>query len=104
MAETPDSNINRSTSTVYQAKVSLDKSVLPPITFFEIHERKHAELWHCAYQKELDALETAGRMEVIDRLLNESIVPLLELFNWKTENLPGSRNTNIRIVALHQTR
>ena len=71
----------------YYHKVALTKDLLPPRKSLAIKFRSDKQLWMDAYMTELSNLEAIGKMRVIPRPAGVDVIPLLELFVVKWDNL-----------------
>eukprot|EP00924_Labyrinthula_sp_SR-Ha-C_P007975 augustus_masked-scaffold_41-processed-gene-2.7-mRNA-1 protein AED:0.53 eAED:0.54 QI:0/-1/0/1/-1/1/1/0/343 len=71
----------------------------PPRKFEQIREREDREAWINVYRKEIDALETVGNFEVVNRPnTGDVIIPFLELFSTK-KDIYGNHIARVRIVV-----
>ena len=74
------------------------KSIAPK-TYRQAIQQADAQAWQDAYDKELNSLETVGDLKVITRPENVEIIPVMELFDIKTDNVTGEVKNKVRIVA-----
>ena len=86
-------------STAYLYKLALSSTVSPPKTYQEIIRRLDKDDWIQAYRKEVQNIESIGQLEVVDRPIGEHIIPVLELFTVKYDNINSSTIPKCRIVA-----
>ena len=74
-----------------------------PRNFSQINGRDDAHLWLQAYQKELDCLETIGKMTVVSRQeaiqARVKVIPLREIFTIKFDNVLQQMKYKVRICA-----
>ena len=71
----------------YYHKIALTKDLLPPRKSLAVKFRSDKQLWMDAYMTELSNLEAIGKMRVIPRPAGVDVIPLLELFVVKWDNL-----------------
>ena len=82
--------------TVYQQK--FEKYVTPK-TFDELNSRNDGKQWLQAYNKEMNKLIDVGKMSVVKRPVGKQVLPLLELFVKKVDNISGEEIFKCRFVA-----
>ena len=71
----------------------------PPKNYFEISKRHDHELWTAAYLKEENKLREKGRMSLVPTPKHVEPIKLLELFNYKFDNLSNEKIAKCRFVA-----
>ena len=72
---------------------------MPPRNYYEIQNRADKSIWLQAYQKELFAFEKVGQMETVPRPKHKTVIPILELFSWKVDQISEEKIAKVRIVA-----
>jgi len=89
---------DRTKDMIYYRIASL-KTLQPPKNFKEIEYRPDAQEWFSAYNKELNGLEDIGKMEVVQYNHQAKVIPILELFSFKYDNILQKNICKVRFVA-----
>ena len=79
--------------------MAASQTAVPPKSYRSIAKRADKDAWYAAYQKELASLTEVGRMEVVPRRRNAPVIPLLELFVVKYDNIADQFIGKCRFVA-----
>ena len=80
----------------YQTKV---EAYTNPKSYHDLEGRMDCNEWKAAYNKELKKLEDVGKMKVVEKPKNAQVIPLLELFSRKHDNISGKNIFKCRFVA-----
>ena len=98
-AEVTTANILPAGCTRRALAISIAKTTSPPKGYSEIKTRNDKDKWYEAYNKELTSLNTIGNMKVVPRPKNAPVIPLLELFTVKYDNVLSEYIGKCRFVA-----
>ena len=80
-------------------KLAIAETTLPPKSYHGIHSRADKDCWYRAYDKEMTNLEQIGQMTVVPRPTKAQVIPLLELFTVKHDNIKQEWIAKCRFVA-----
>ena len=61
--------------------------------------QEDSDCWKEAYENEIYSLENVGDMKVIQRREDMEVIPIMELFERKFDNIDGKGRYKVRIVA-----
>ena len=81
---------------VYQTKC---EEFIPPKHYNDLSNRLDGSHWDKAYDKETEKQTTVGKMKVVKRPKGVQVIPLLELFTKKFDNITLENIYKVRFVA-----
>ena len=97
----PEGTKRRRQKPVYSRslRLAVSQTAVPPKNYRSIAKRADKDAWYAAYHKELTSLTEVGHMEVVPRPRNAPVIPLLELFVVKYDNIADQFIGKCRFVA-----
>ena len=70
-----------------------------PKHFHDIENFPEKSSWYQAYYEEIKSLEDVGKLKVVERPTNQEVLPVLELFTRKFDNVTHKHKFKARIVV-----
>ena len=77
-------------------RIQTVKTQFPPRHFSQIKGRQDEEQWREAYAKEIASLLKVGDMQVVPRVHTSEIIPIMDLFTVKYDNVTGNKRYKVR--------
>ena len=107
-AEISAANIVSTTRTrkppsIFAYRLAVVSGLTPPTSFEQIRHRADQSDWLDAYYREITNIETIGSFEIVPRPTSSTVVPILELFTSKFDNILKRSIAKCRIVARGDT-
>ena len=81
--------------TIYQNKV---ETIVKPKRYSELENRNDGQLWKEAYDKEIKKFEEIAEMKLVKRPKDKQVLPILELYTQKFDNIKQKNIYKCRFV------
>ena len=97
----PEGTKRRRQKLVYSCalRLAVSQTAVPPKNYRSIAKRADRDAWYAAYYEELTNLTEVGHMEVVPRPRNPPVIPVLELFVVKYDDIADQFIGKCRFAA-----